>query len=339
MTAVEGGEEHPLHSAAKHCCAPARDDQTQAAGAALEKGNEPLVRHRTGGEGLPELIEIQGGAFSMGTNGDEGFPEDGEGPARLVTVDGFLVSPTAVTNREFAAFVRATHYVTTAERAGCSFVFRGQIPSSNLQRVRQRPTGLPWWLNVEDACWQRPEGPGSTTAHRLDHPVVHVSWHDASAYCEWVGCRLPTEAEWEFAARGGLSGRRYAWGDVLEPCGQRRCNIWRGKFPDEVGEGWTPSTVSVRAFPPNGYGLYNVAGNVWEWCADWFSADYHVSTSSNNPRDSRETERRSVRGGSFLCHDSYCNRYRVAARNSNTPSSSASNCGFRVVRDLGLAGA
>jgi sulfatase modifying factor 1 len=143
--------------------------------------------------------------------------------------------------------------------------------------------------------------------------VVHVSWHDARAYCEWARVRLPTEAQWEYAARGGLEQRRYPWGDELEPQGRPRCNIWRGGFPNEPAPGWQPGTVPAGAFEPNGWGLHNVSGNVWEWCDDWFSPG-----------------RRSMRGGSFLCHDSYCNRYRVAARGSNTPASSASNCGFRV---------
>ena len=265
----------------------------------------------------------------MGTDAPDGFPADGEGPAREVTVSPFRIAPTTVTHAEFAAFVRATGYITQAEEAGSSFVFYLQVPVEIRSGIRQYPTGLPWWLEVPDACWQRPAGPGSHVRDRQDHPVVHVSWHDAQAYCAWAGVRLPTEAEWEFAARGGLAQRRHAWGD--EPPDASRCNIWQGRFPHEPAPGWQPGTVPARSFEPNAFGLYGVAGNVWEWCEDWFSPDYHRSTGTQDPVQQQPTGRRSARGGSYLCHDSYCNRYRVAARGSNTPESSASNQGFRVV--------
>jgi sulfatase modifying factor 1 len=264
----------------------------------------------------------------MGTDSPEGFPADGEGPARRVTLSPFRIAPTAVTNAQFTDFVRATGYVTQAEEAGGSYVFYLQLPHALRAGIRRYPQGLPWWLEVADACWQRPEGPGSHIRDRMDHPVVHVSWHDAHAYCRWAGLRLPTEAEWEYAARGGLAQQRYPWGDTLgdEP----RCNIWQGSFPNEPAAGWQPGTMPVSTFAPNGYDLYNMAGNVWEWCADWFTPDYHRATGDLDPLYAAGTGRRSSRGGSFLCHDSYCNRYRVAARGSNTPESSASNHGFRV---------
>ena len=260
-----------------------------------------------------ETIALPGGEFVMGSDAGEGLPADGEGPARRVALEPFRIGATTMTNREFGDFVRATRYVTEAERAGESFVFYLQVAEALRPAIRKVAAGLPWWLSVGEACWQRPEGPGSHIRDRLDHPVVHVSWNDAHAYCEWAGVRLPTEAEWEFAARGGLEQKRYPWGDELRPHGELRCNIFQGDFPDRPAEGWNPGPMEARAFPPNGYGLYNTSGNVWEWCADWFSPG-----------------QRTTRGGSFLCHDSYCNRYRVAARGSNTPSSSASNCGFRV---------
>ncbi|MCY7319559.1 MAG: formylglycine-generating enzyme family protein, partial [Ramlibacter sp.] len=269
-----------------------------------------------GADAARGLVALEGGEFTMGTDSDEGFAADGEAPARRLAVEPFRIAPTAVTNAQFAAFVRATQYVTQAEALGSSFVFYLQVPQPRRDSIRQVPAGLPWWLQVKDVCWQRPEGAGSHIRDRLQHPVVHVSWNDASAYCDWAGVRLPTEAEWEFAARGGLEDARYPWGDELEPEGQRRCNIWQGGFPNQPAPGWQPGTMPAQTFEPNGHGLFNMSGNVWEWCDDWF-----------------DSGRRAQRGGSFLCHDSYCNRYRVAARGSNTPDSSASNCGFRVAAD------
>jgi formylglycine-generating enzyme len=183
------------------------------------------------------------------------------------------------------------------------------------------------------AYWAQPEGPGSTVLDRLEHPVVHVSWHDAQAFCRWSRTRLPSEAEWEYAARGGLEASTYPWGDELTPGGEHRCNIWQGRFPThDTAEDGHRGTAPVHAFSPNGFGLFNVSGNVWEWCEDYFSVAYHRETLETDPVFLEERPARSLRGGSFLCHSSYCNRYRVAARSSNTPDSSASNIGFRVVR-------
>ncbi len=276
------------------------------------------------------MVQIPATAFAMGTDSTEGFSDDGEGPSRRVSLNAYAIAATAVTNREFADFVRATGYVTDAERLGSSFVFYLQVDAAQRRHLRAVPGGLPWWIDLADACWQRPEGPGSQVRDRPEHPVVHVSWNDCAAYCTWSGTRLPTEAEWECAARGGLPAARYPWGDMLQPDGRARCNIWQGQFPNQPATGWQPGTVPVDAFEPNGYGLYNVSGNVWEWCADWYSPDYHRETAADNPIGRPNTSRRSLRGGSFLCHESYCNRYRVAARGSNSPSSSASNIGLRV---------
>jgi formylglycine-generating enzyme required for sulfatase activity len=266
----------------------------------------------------------------MGSDGPETVPGDGEGPARRVTLRPFAVAAATVTNREFGAFVRATRYVTDAERAGASFVFFLQVPESARRDARQVARGLPWWLPVEYACWQRPEGPGTQVHDRPDHPVVHVSWNDAQAYCAWTGTRLPTEAEWECAARGGAEGTRFPWGDELCKDGVPRCNVFRGEFPGAPADGWAPAPHAARSGEPNGYGLFNVCGNVWEWCADWYSPAYHAETAAVDPLGAQPTGRRSLRGGSFLCHDSYCNRYRLSARHGNTPGSSASNIGFRV---------
>lgn len=282
-----------------------------------------------------DMVLIRGGEFQMGTDDSEGYHSDGEGPARKVKVDSFYIDKFAVTNDKFAQFVKATDYVTEAEQFGWSFVFYLLVSEENLQANQQRVAQAQWWVPVKGAYWRQPEGPGSTISDRLNHPVVHISWNDAKAYCEWSGKRLPTEAEWEFAARGGLEEKKYAWGDELLIDGNHQCNIWQGQFPTtNTAEDGYVGTCPVDAFAPNGFGLYNVAGNVWEWCDDWFSPNYHTTSSSINPKGPEQGETKSMRGGSYLCHKSYCNRYRVAARNSNTPDSSTGNLGFRCVADV-----
>ena len=269
----------------------------------------------------------------MGTDDRMGFPEDGEGPARKVRLDPFYLDECAVTNAQFARFVKATGYKTEAERFGWSFVFHSFVSPQNASRVVQTVVDTPWWWAMEGATWFCPEGPGSTAKNRLTHPVAHISWNDAVAYCDWAGKRLPTEAEWEFAARGGLEGKTYPWGDELTPGGEHRCNIWQGEFPDRnTREDGYQSTAPARSFPANGYGLYNLSGNVWEWCADWFSPDLHPNRASENPTGPSTGQARVMRGGSYLCHESYCNRYRVAARSANTPDSSTGNLGFRCAQ-------
>ncbi|MEZ5653087.1 MAG: formylglycine-generating enzyme family protein [Burkholderiaceae bacterium] len=277
------------------------------------------------------MVRIEQPSCLIGTDSREGFAADGEGPARVVHCAPYLIAATAVSNAQFERFVSATGHRTAAERHGWSFVFRGLASAATLASASAAPAGMPWWLQVHGACWHQPEGPDSDVDARGDHPVVHISWHDAQAYCAWAGVRLPTEAEWECAARGGLHGARYPWGDDLTPDGEHRCNIWQGEFPViDTGEDGHRGTAPVDAYRPNGYGLYNMAGNVWEWCADWFSANYHRVTRSENPIYLVPTGSRAMRGGSYLCHASYCNRYRVAARNANTPDSSMGNAGFRV---------
>lgn len=270
----------------------------------------------------------------MGTDTNDGFVRDGEGPQRRVRCNPFRISPYAVTNEEFKRFIEATGYVTQAERHGSSYVFHLFVAQSVKRSAIGAPADLPWWLAIEGACWSQPEGPDSSIDDRQHHPVTHVSWFDANAYCDWSGTRLPTEAEWECAGRGGLPMKVYPWGDDLMVDNRHQCNIWQGQFPDHnTGEDGYIGTAPVDTYEPNEYGLYNVSGNVWEWCADWYSPNYHRVTQSLNPRYMIPTGQRVIRGGSFLCHASYCNRYRVAARSSNTPDSSTNHCGFRVAAD------
>ncbi len=278
-----------------------------------------------------DLIAIETTEFLMGSNRRDGFPADGEGPQRRVRCRAFSIAAYAVSNAEFGRFVRETGCVTDAQNCGWSFVFDLFVSEEARQRNVDAVLDVPWWRAVEGAYWAQPEGPGSNLDDRMDHPVTHVSWFDACAYCQWSGTRLPSEAEWELAARGGLEDRIYPWGDELLPAGRHRCNIWQGEFPSvNLGSDGYVSTAPAHAYDPNGYGLYNVVGNVWEWCGDWFSPNYHRVTKSEDPRYMVPTARRVMRGGSFLCHHSYCNRYRVAARSSNTPHSATNHCGFRV---------
>jgi formylglycine-generating enzyme len=259
------------------------------------------------------MVLLEGGEFLMGNAGPWAYPGDGEGPVRRVRLDPFRIDPHAVSNAEFAAFVEETDHVTDAERFGWSFVFAGLLPDDF--PPTRGVAHAPWWRQVEGADWRRPEGPQSHLGGRMDHPVLHVSWNDAQAYCGWAGKRLPSEAEWEYAARGGLEGKVFPWGDELEPGGEHRMNVWQG------------------AFPANGYGLHNMTGNVWEWCADWYSPDFHTRDRRANPQGPPRGTNRSTRGGSYLCHHSYCRRYRVAARNSLQPESTTGNTGFRCVGD------
>lgn len=312
------------------CCTP-----LLAAGRSTAPAQAVGGRERTAPAAAESLLDIRAATFRMGNDGSDRIPADGEGPARDVSLSGYRIAATSVTNREFAEFVRATSYITEAEQAGASFVFHLQLPEP-LRRESPAPPDMPWWRAVEYACWQRPEGPGSQVQDRPDHPVVHISWSDAVAYCAWRGGRLPTEAEWERAARGGLHGKRYPWGDAWEAQGENRCQTWHGRFPDAPTPGWHIGPVAVNAFTPNGLGLHNACGNVWEWCADSFSATYHSDTAKVDPLHTRPTGLQSVRGGSFLCHASYCHRYRVSARNGMAPGATASNVGLRLAANAVL---
>ncbi|MFD7206447.1 formylglycine-generating enzyme family protein [Streptomyces sp. NPDC059893] len=318
------------------CCAPGAGDDREVPEQSVVR---PQAPERDREQGLRAMLRIPGGAFLMGGDDADAFPEDGEGPVREVRLAPFLIDATTVTNRQFAKFVRSSGYRTDAERHGWSFVFYALVHPAARHAVRDGAVEqAPWWLAVEGACWSAPYGPGSAWTDLPNHPVVHVSWRDASAYAAWAGKRLPTEAEWERAARGGLERGRFPWGDELLPRGQHRCNIWQGRFPqDNTGEDGYLGTAPVKSYRANNYGLYNTSGNVWEWCSDWWSTTWHAAErpeTRHDPAGPAAGEARVIRGGSYLCHASYCNRYRVAARTSNTPDSSTGHMGFRCAADL-----
>ncbi len=277
-------------------------------------------------------------------------------PVHPVEVDGFWMDRTPVTNAQFEQFFKATSYVTVAERKPDPKDYPGVDPKDLVpgSAVFTPPSGdVPldevhqWWRYVLGASWKHPEGPASTIAGREDHPVVHVAWQDAVAYAKWAGKRLPTEAEFEFAVRGGLDRNAYAWGNELKPNGKWAANIWQGRFPSEnLNEDGYLRTSPVMAFPPNGFGLYDVGGNVWQWCADWYRPDYFaklaaagVARNPQGPSDSYDPQepgmpKRVQKGGSFLCSDRYCSRYLVGSRGRGAVDSGGSNTGFRCVKSV-----
>lgn len=330
-----------MHTGA--CCSPTSDreesdhsatSRVPALGSAPPSGPHASAGTQEHADNTASLrmLLLPGGDFLMGTDECVGDLADGEGPLHCVSLHPFWIDPHAVSNARFHEFTASTGYVTDAEHFGWSFVFAGLLPDGHPETAGV--AGAPWWRQVEGADWRHPEGAHSDIHDRLDHPVVHVSWADAMAYCAWAGVRLPREAEWEHAARGGLSLQRYPWGNELTPGGIHRCNIWQGRFPGEnTCEDGYYGTAPVDAFQPNGFGLYNTVGNVWEWCSDWFSPRYYAVSPKDNPPGPAEGTRRVIRGGSYLCHESYCFRYRNAARSASTPDSSTGNTGFRCASD------
>lgn len=326
-TAIAMSASDPSNAPLKPCCAASR------AAASVPPATSVPVPIQAAVPAARATIVLPAATFLMGTNDAQANPGDGEGPVRPVSLAPFAIDAYPVTNADFAAFVEATGYVTESEHYGTSFVFAGQVPDDRYgDVVMDTLAAAPWWCLVRGASWRAPEGPDSTIAGRMDHPVVHVSWNDAMAYAAWSGGALPTEAQWEYAARGGLEQKLYPWGDELEPEGQHLCNVWQGEFPHvNTAEDGFAATCPVDAFPPNGHGLYSVTGNTWEWCADYWSTAF-TSAPSRDPQGPPAGSARVMKGGSFLCHASYCNRYRPAARTMNTPDSAASNIGFRCVR-------
>ena len=276
-------------------------------------------------------VRIPGGRAFVGTDRRE-LADDGEGPVRRVRVLPFLIGATTVTNAEFGAFVDATGHVSEAERWGWSFVFWSDVPNS--VGPTEGVIGSEWWRRVDGANWRQIHGPGTADEFHPDHPAVHMSWHDAAAYADWVGGRLPTEAEWEHAARGALGDVRFPWGND-EPDDETflPCNIWQGRFPQHntAGDGHV-GTAPAASFAPNGYGLYNMAGNVWEWTAD----DFRIRSLKKQVKERLRNMKgfKLAKGGSFLCHRSYCYRYRIAARSGISPDSTAAHQGFRVAWDV-----
>ena len=259
------------------------------------------------------MVLIKGGKFLMGTDDGMLF----EAPIHEVSVKSFWIDRHEVTVTEFTKFVAATGYKTDAEKFGWSGAF-------NLKNAR--------WEKTKGADWHHPDGPASESV--ANEPVCQVSWNDAAAYAKWAGKRLPTEAEWEYAARGGLAQKKYSWGNDLRPDGKPVANWWQGSFPNQdLGEDGFKGRAPVESFPPNGYGLYEITGNVWEWCADWYEDDYYQKAAGNNPTGPESGAERVIRGGSYLCAENFCTNYRVAGRSRATPDSGLNNLGFRCVRD------
>ncbi|XP_066971967.1 formylglycine-generating enzyme isoform X1 [Macrobrachium rosenbergii] len=275
-----------------------------------------------------QMLKIPGGKFIMGTNHPH-FEADGEQPARWVEIDSFYMDVYEVSNAEFQLFIQATGYTTEAEKFGDSFVLESELSPEVSATIQQAVAASPWWVPVKGATWKQPEGVDSDISDRMDHPVVHVSWNDAVAYCNWMGKRLPTEAEWERACRAGKEDRLFPWGNKFKPSDEFRANIWQGKFPQEdTGEDGCLGRCPVTKYLPNKYGLYNIVGNVWEWTADWWEVS-HSPGPKVNPTGPHSGTDKVKKGGSYMCTKDYCYRYRCVARSQNSPDTTASNLGFR----------
>ena len=310
-------------------CCPSRQADVLTSRPASGIGDAPGAGNRA----PDRFVRVEACVTTIGTDLPE-LLDDGEGPVRTARLRAFAIDPFAVTNRWFAEFTAATGYRTEAERFGNSFVFAQFLPAET--RETRAVQQAPWWRMVEGADWAHPEGPGSTLSDRSEHPAVHISFRDAQAFAAWAGGRLPSEAEWEHAARGGIAGARFPWG-AAEPddASHRPCNIWQGRFPKEnTGADGYHGTAPVDAFDANGYGLFNMAGNVWEWCADPFRVRSLSRQARTRNEQAVKTNDRVAKGGSYMCHRSYCYRYRIAARSGLSATSSAGHTGLRLVFDV-----
>lgn len=310
-----------METSPKTCCAPSRE------GGGVQSGLNGAV----GSVHFPQpTVRIDGAKAIVGTRSPL-IPDDGEGPMRTKRIAPFHIMQTTVTNATFARFVEQTGYVTEAEHFGWSFVFHSDVPKAVAQT--QGVVRTEWWRKVDGATWASIHGRGTTEATLPDHPVVQVSWNDAAAFARWCGGRLPSEAEWEHAARGDLGDVRYPWGDTdPDDTAFHPCNIWQGRFPSQNtgADGW-PHTAPAQSFGANGYGLYNMVGNVWEWTAEPFRVKSLKKSAVQKAGAMRGNKL--LKGGSYLCHRSYCYRYRIAARIGNTPDTATPHSGFRVVWD------
>lgn len=363
--------EHAEHSPAPEsnmCYSPNKGNKFINEKAMAEIADMPTNEEKA--QDFSGMKKIEGGAFLMGGNTRDDLteqlpgaqPREDEFPRHEVTVNSFWMDETEVTNAQFREFVEATGYVTTAERPIPLEEIMAQLPEGTAppsedmlqpaSLVFQSPKpGNPygygpgdWWKIEKGACWKHPQGKGSNLEGKDDLPVVHISWYDAMAYAKWAGKRLPTEAEWEYAARGGQVDTAFPWGDSID---NAQANFWQGEFPlqNEEKDGFA-KLAPVRQFPPNGYGLYDMAGNVWEWCSDWYHAEYYECVEAqdlgNNPQGPEISfdpfmpngSQKIIRGGSFLCNDSYCSGYRTAARMKSSPDTGLEHTGFRCVRDI-----
>jgi formylglycine-generating enzyme required for sulfatase activity len=316
----------------------------------------------TGEASLDGMVKIPAGEFMMGASDNEGRSD--EYPQHKVRVDGFWMDATEVTNAQFKKFIDATGYITTAEKkpdweelkkqlpAGTPRPDESQLVASSLvftppDHAVELNNAAQWWTWSQGAGWKHPQGRSSDIKGKEDYPVVHISWDDAMAYCKWSGKRLPTEAEWEWAARGGLNDNKYPWGNEDIEAGKPKANTWQGSFPDKnTNKDRFYNAAPIKSFSPNQYGLYDMAGNVWEWCSDWYRPDYYqqirdqLSVNPKGPSSSYDpmeptVPKRIVRGGSFLCNASYCKGYRVASRMKTSPDTGLEHTGFRCVKDIG----
>jgi formylglycine-generating enzyme required for sulfatase activity len=313
---------------------------------------------------IPGMVWIPGGIYDMGASDSDRMALSHEKPKHTVKVDGFYMDETEVTNAQFSRFIEATNYITTAERPVDWELIKQQLPPGTpkphdslllpgsllFKKTKESVPNLydfsQWWRWTNGANWKQPEGKGSSIDGKDNHPVVHVSYEDAMAYCHWAGRRLPTEAEWEFAARGGKRDKIYFWGDLTDKLSSY-VNSWEGEFPvDNTQADGFEKSAPVKTYPPNGYGLYEISGNVWEWTSDWYSSQYYQyckeNSITNNPKGPNEAfnpnnpyiDERIIRGGSFLCNASYCASYRVSSRMATDPNTSLEHLGFRTVMDL-----